>query len=66
MSRLGRCHCNMASCGPAFAVWRYPNGCSVRLCQVCLDAWFDGADEDPDLEPEAWWLLSSSLVLVAG
>lgn len=29
----------------------------VRLCQACLDIWFDNADDDPTLEPAAWgWL----------
>lgn len=29
----------------------------VQVCQGCLDAWFDNADDDPDLEPATWgWL----------
>lgn len=29
----------------------------VQVCQGCLDAWFDNADDDPFLEPAAWgWL----------
>lgn len=53
MNCIGR----LASCGPAVALWVAPNTYSFRLCQACLDAWFDNADDDPDLEPLAWeWL----------
>lgn len=34
-----------------------PSQNRVRVCQGCLDAWFDNADDDPFLEPVAWgWL----------
>lgn len=43
--------------GPAVARWVCLNGNVVYLCQPCLDAWFDNADEDPSLEPAEWnWL----------
>lgn len=42
---------------PAVARWEHDNGNVSRLCQSCLDSWFDNADDDPDLEPAAWaWL----------
>lgn len=47
----------MPSCGPAVACWECQNGNIVQLCQTCLDAWFDNADDDQMLEPVAWsWL----------
>lgn len=42
---------------PPVARWICRNGNIVRLCQPCLDWWFDNADDDPDLEPLAWtWI----------
>lgn len=42
---------------PAIARWNHHNGNVSRLCQACLDSWFDIADDDPDLEPASWaWL----------
>lgn len=42
---------------PAVAWWRHANGITSKLCQSCLDRWFDAADDDPDLEPAVWcWL----------
>ena len=53
MTCIGR----LASCGPAVARWKVQNGYWFPLCQKCLDAWFDNADDDPDLEPAAWtWI----------
>lgn len=41
----------------AVAFWNCVNGNRLALCQTCLDAWFDNADDDPFLEPESWgWL----------
>lgn len=52
-----KCYGSLKSCGPAVARWELQNGGCVRLCQVCLDAWFDNADDDEMLEPAAWsWL----------
>jgi hypothetical protein len=43
--------------GPAVARWDCRNGNVVHLCQTCLDAWLDNADDEPDLEPAGWsWL----------
>ena len=43
--------------GPAVVRWECQNGNVVHLCQECLDAWFDNADDDELLEPAAWsWL----------
>lgn len=51
------CTGRLASCGPAVARWQTVTGYWFPLCQGCLDAWFDNADSDPDLEPVAWrWL----------
>ena len=51
------CHCRLGNCGPSVARWVCGNGNVVHLCQACLDAWFDNADGDPELEPAAWrWL----------
>lgn len=42
---------------PAIAWWRTRNGATARLCQPCLNSWFDNADDDPDLEPAVWcWI----------
>ena len=47
----------MPSCGPVVVRWECQNGNVVQLCQACLDAWFDNADDDEMLEPAAWsWL----------
>ncbi len=43
--------------GDAVARWECRNGNVVVLCQRCLDAWFDGADDDELLEPAAWFWL---------
>lgn len=48
------CACKLASCGPVVARWSHPNGNVSWLCRNCLDAWFDNADDDPDLEAAAW------------
>jgi hypothetical protein len=52
------CFGRLASCGPAaVAFWNCVNGNRLVLCQTCLDAWFDNADDDPFLEPAGWgWL----------
>lgn len=51
------CAINSATCGPVVARWKTQTGYWFPLCQGCLDAWFDNADDDPDLEPVAWrWL----------
>lgn len=43
--------------GTAAARWEMWDGKVVVLCQSCLDASFDTADEDEMLEPIAWsWL----------
>jgi hypothetical protein len=55
------CDCKLASCGPVVARWSHRNGNISRLCQSCLDAWFDNADDDGDLEPIAWaWIGAAS------
>jgi hypothetical protein len=39
------------------AWWLTRSGHYLHLCQHRLDAWFDNADQDDDLEPVAWgWL----------
>ncbi|MEV4784009.1 hypothetical protein AB0K53_00895 [Streptomyces tuirus] len=51
------CTGGLPSCGPAVARWQVQNGYWFLLCQSCLDAWFDNADDDDDLEPAAWsWI----------
>lgn len=52
------CRYRLPTCGPvAVAFWNCVNGNRVILCQGCLDAWFDNADDDPFLEPASWgWL----------
>lgn len=56
MSKHGPCELSHHN-EPAAAWWRGRNGNFTRLCQPCLDYWFDNADDDPDLEPAAWgWL----------
>jgi hypothetical protein len=39
---------------PPVARWVCRNGNVVYLCRPCLNSWFDNADDDPELEPEAW------------
>lgn len=51
------CDCKLTSCGPVVARWSHRNGNISRLCQNCLNAWLDNADNDDDLEPVAWrWI----------
>lgn len=51
------CDLHLNTCGTAVAWWRHGNGNTSRICQSCLDHWFDNADDDPSLEPTAWtWL----------
>ena len=46
MSKHGPCYMNLNSCGPVVA-WLTTNPAAniVRLCQGCLDWWFDNADD---------------------
>lgn len=53
MSKHGPCHLSRCP-NPAIAWWKTSNGTYTHLCKPCLDCWFDNADDDPDLEPEAW------------
>jgi hypothetical protein len=42
---------------PAVARWTHWHGYTTLLCQDCLDAWLDNADDDETLEPKGWrWL----------
>jgi hypothetical protein len=42
---------------PAVARWTHWHGYTTLLCQGCLDAWLDNADDDETLEPKSWrWL----------
>jgi hypothetical protein len=51
-----RCAMGADGIHPAAVAWICITS-QVRVCQACLDAWFDSADDDPDLEPAAWgWL----------
>lgn len=51
------CACRLNSCGPVVARWIHSNSNVSHLCQGCLDAWLDNADDDPELEPTTWqWL----------
>ena len=51
------CIGQLPGCGPVVARWTVRNGYTFRLCRKCLNAWFDNADDDPDLEPAEWrWL----------
>lgn len=54
MSRPGPCR----TCPEDAVAWvRMPDGTTFRLCKPCLNAWFDMADEQPQLEPRIWgWL----------
>lgn len=54
MSKYGPCQNRLDSCGPVVAIWQTDIHYRTFLCQLCLDSWFDGADDDPDLEPIAW------------
>jgi len=43
---------------PAVAWLRFRDRTSSRLCQRCLNTWFDMADDQPQLEPLIWgWLV---------
>lgn len=53
MSKHGPCTLSHHN-EPAVAWWKTGNGAFTRLCQACLDYWFDNADDDPSLEPVAW------------
>lgn len=55
MSKHGPCQ----TCPEQATAWiRLPNGTHFRLCKPCLDAWFDRADDQPQLEPRIWgWLI---------
>lgn len=54
--KTSRCFCEM-NCGPVVVLWRCRNGNSIPLCQVCVDAWLDQADDEPILEPlNLWWI----------
>jgi hypothetical protein len=48
-ARLGL-HC-WPSSEPVVALWTTGYGNTIRLCQLHLDYWLDGADDDPELEP---------------
>jgi len=55
------CPAQLRTCGPVVACWKTQTGYWFRLCQPCLDAWFDNADDDPDLEPAAWeWMTGAA------
>ena len=56
MSKHGPCR----TCSePAVAWIRLPGSIHVHLCRPCLDAWFDRADDQPELEPRIWgWLVA--------
>ena len=41
-------------CGPAVAQITHHHRGTTRLCEPCLESWFDTADEDETLEPAAW------------
>ena len=58
------CTGRLTSCGPVVARWTCGNGNVILLCQRCLNAWFDNADDDPDLEPAEWrWVAAARLAL---
>lgn len=49
--------------GPAVARWTHQIGNVSMLCRLCVDSWFDNADDDPELEPAAVeWLRRPVLV----
>lgn len=51
MSKLGPCR----TCPEQAVAWiRLTDGTHSQLCKPCLDAWFDMADEQPQLEPRIW------------
>jgi hypothetical protein len=58
MSKHGPCR----NCPKQAAAWLHlRDGTRVRLCQPCLDVWFDEADDRPQLEPRIWgWLAPRS------
>lgn len=55
MSKHGPC----LTCPERAVAWiRLADGTHTRLCRTCLDAWFDLADDQPELEPRIWgWLV---------
>ena len=55
MSKHGPCR----NCPEPATAWiRLPGSIHVHLCRPCLDAWFDRADDQPELEPRIWgWLV---------
>lgn len=61
MSKLGPCR----TCPELAVAWiRLIDGTHLQLCKPCLDAWFDMADEQPQLEPRIWgWLVRRARVV---
>lgn len=64
-----RCQCCQSIVGrpevKAVAVWICsPSGYAERLCQACLDIWFDNAADDPELEAHEVRWLDGTRVLV--
>ncbi|MFE9391719.1 hypothetical protein [Streptomyces sp. NPDC006784] len=55
---VSTCHCALASCTEPVALIRTAAGNTVVVCQVCLDSWFDQADDEPIIEPTAWWWIA--------
>lgn len=55
MSKHGPCR----NCPEPATAWiRLSDGTMFRLCTPCLDAWFDTADDMPQMEPRIWgWLV---------
>ena len=51
MSKHGPCR---TCTEPAVAWMRLADGTHARVCKVCLDDWFDLADDQPQLEPRIW------------
>ncbi|RPE40260.1 hypothetical protein EDD90_3296 [Streptomyces sp. Ag109_O5-1] len=52
MSKHGPC---LQCLDPAVAWLHFADGArTVRLCQLDLDAWFDLADDHPEMEPRIW------------
>lgn len=46
---------------PAAAWLRFPGAITLHLCTPCLNAWFDQADDHPELEPRIWgWFLQAA------
>ncbi|WP_326806691.1 hypothetical protein OHB04_02535 [Streptomyces sp. NBC_01775] len=52
------CPARLGSCTSVVALVRTRSGYSFPVCQVCLDASFDQADREPDLEPTHWWWIA--------